>query len=638
MLKTKLLAALQGSIAPPKLYVDDVFSTYTYTGNGATQTINNGIDLAGKGGLVWTKSRSGTNYHSLIDTDRGAYRLVSNLTDAQYPLGSTERLVFNSNGYSLGAPQSYNETNGSGISYASWTFRKAPKFFDLVTYTGNGVSGRAIPHSLGIKPGMMIVKKTNAAKEWYVWHRSLINEAQSYLILNSTDRDTTYPLWITPPDSNNFYVGMTDDVNSVGSSYVAYLFAHDPSDDGIIQCGTFTTDSSGNATVNLGWEPQYLLVKCSSSVMDWYILDQSRAWDLNANDKILRPNVPNTELTATIGNPTADGFFTGAGANLTFVYMAIRRPNKPPSLGTDVYNGVLRSGTSVVTVVNTVGFAPDLVITKNKQLGYYWSLTDKVRGSTYQLEIGFNVERSDAPTAISSFNPSGVTFGPDAVGYINNAGATLQYMNYFFKRARGVFDIVSYTGTGIAKSEAHNLAVIPELIIVKNRTQAMLWGVYSAPTNNMNYMVLQAVNIPSNSNNLWDNTTPSEFVFHIGSSIFSNYANDRYVAYLFATKAGISKVGSYIGNGASQIISCGFTTGARFILIKRTDVTGDWYVWDTVRGIVDSTDPHLSLNVTSTEVTTDDSVDPDSSGFIVNQNTVTNINVSGATYIFLSFA
>ena len=52
-----MFAANEGVTPNDKLYVDDVFSTYLYTGNGSTQTINNGIDLAGKGGLVWIKNR-----------------------------------------------------------------------------------------------------------------------------------------------------------------------------------------------------------------------------------------------------------------------------------------------------------------------------------------------------------------------------------------------------------------------------------------------------------------------------------------------------------------------------------------------------------------------------------------------------
>lgn len=117
-----------------------------------------------------------------------------------------------------------------------------------------------------------------------------------------------------------------------------------------------------------------------------------------------------------------------------------------------------------------------------------------------------------------------------------------------------------------------------------------------------------------------------------------------YVAYLFATLPGISKVGSYIGNGGSagsngtsQTINCGFTTGARFILIKRADAVGDWYIWDTTRGIGTGNDPHLSLNTIAAEVS-DDSIDPDNSGFIVNQISATNINVTGANYVFLSIS
>ena len=118
-----------------------------------------------------------------------------------------------------------------------------------------------------------------------------------------------------------------------------------------------------------------------------------------------------------------------------------------------------------------------------------------------------------------------------------------------------------------------------------------------------------------------------------------NASGSTYIAYLFATLAGISKVGSYTGDGAAgKVIDCGFSTGARFILIKRTDSTGDWFFWDTTRGIIAGNDPHLSLNTTAAEVTTDDSIDPDSSGFIVNQVAATNINVSSASYIFYSIA
>jgi len=96
--------------------------------------------------------------------------------------------------------------------------------------------------------------------------------------------------------------------------------------------------------------------------------------------------------------------------------------------------------------------------------------------------------------------------------------------------------------------------------------------------------------------------------------------------------------GRYTGNGSSQTINCGFTGGARFILIKRTSAAGDWYVWDTARGIISGNDPHLSLNTNAVEVTSNDTIDADNTGFVVNQVAATNVNVNAATYIFLAIA
>jgi hypothetical protein len=120
---------------------------------------------------------------------------------------------------------------------------------------------------------------------------------------------------------------------------------------------------------------------------------------------------------------------------------------------------------------------------------------------------------------------------------------------------------------------------------------------------------------------------------------YVNYSGDTYVAYLFASKAGISKCFSFTGDGTTgRVINCGFTTGARFILIKRTDAAGDWFVYDTVRGYPAGNDGHLSLNTTAAEVITTDDVDYEATGFIVNQNATTNLNVTSATYIGLAYA
>ena len=175
-------------------------------------------------------------------------------------------------------------------------------------------------------------------------------------------------------------------------------------------------------------------------------------------------------------------------------------------------------------------------------------------------------------------------------------------------------------------------------MIVKRRNDDGDWVVYAAPLGATKNLYLQAPNGVF-TNPFWNDTNPTSSVFTIGGGFpDTNASGSTYVAYLFASAPGVSKVGSYTGNGSSQTINCAFTTGARFVLIKRTDSTGDWWVWDTARGIVSANDPALRLNSTSSETTGIDSVDPDSTGFIVNQDATTNINVNGASYIFLSIA
>jgi hypothetical protein len=117
-----------------------------------------------------------------------------------------------------------------------------------------------------------------------------------------------------------------------------------------------------------------------------------------------------------------------------------------------------------------------------------------------------------------------------------------------------------------------------------------------------------------------------------------NGSGQAIVAYLFASCPGVSKVGSYTGTAATQIINCGFTGGARFVLIKRIDASGDWYVWDSARGIVAGNDPYLLLNSTAAEVTSTDYVDTAASGFELTSTAPAAINASGGTYIFLAIA
>jgi hypothetical protein len=200
-----------------------------------------------------------------------------------------------------------------------------------------------------------------------------------------------------------------------------------------------------------------------------------------------------------------------------------------------------------------------------------------------------------------------------------------------FRRAPGFFDEVCTTGNGSYGYQSHNLTVQPELYIQKQRNGTRAWTVVTSAAGGKSG-TLNTTDALSTDTFISLYTTATQFIPYWDSS------GETYVNYFFATCPGVSKVGSYTGTGALQTVACGFTTGARFVLIKRADTTGGWYVWDSARGITSSTDPYFLLNSTAAQVTGTNYVDTDTTGFKVTAAAPADINASGGTYIFLAIA
>lgn len=308
----------------------------------------------------------------------------------------------------------------------------------------------------------------------------------------------------------------------------------------------------------------------------------------------------------------------------------------------DVFSIYLYTGNgSSQDIVNGINLAGEggMVWIKSRSNTNVHALFDTERGVTNLLKTDSTQAQVTSVNSLTAFNPSGFSLGSDANLIVNHN--TITYASWTFRKAPRFFDIVTYTGDGVAGREiAHELGCEPGMIVVKSLNQTQDWVVYHRALGATKYLKLSKTDAEITANLVWNDTEPTNTHFTISdnSVINSGSPGMYYVAYLFATLPGISKVGSYTGNGTSQTIDCGFATGAKFILIKRTDSIGDWYFWDTARGIVDANDPHLSVNTTASEVTTDDSVDPDTSGFLVNQVAATNINVTAGSYVFLAIA
>ena len=640
-----------------KLYVEDVFSTYLYTGNGSTQTITNGIDLAGEGGLVWTKQRDAAINNVLIDSARGVsgggiYKpLFSNLTNAENTAPSYGVSAFNNNGYTIGSSSAGSIYNNNGSTYVSWTFRKAPKFFDVVTYTGNGVAGRTVAHSLGSVPGCIIIKRTDSTSDWGVMSRQDGGAPDTYytgLKLNTTNANTGVFTFVSSNTSTTFSinvdpVGGSTSFNTNGAQYVAYLFAHNAGgfgDDGlqdIISCGSITTDASTpsvfNNKVTLGWEPQYILLKNADSAGDWLEIDVMRGIAEGTNTYALNPNTSAAENNwGDNFRVESDGFnfkLNIFGYSKNIIYIAIRRPMKTPTSGSEVFDlNFYSNPADGVAPMFKSNMLVDAALRDYRPGGIaaYPYFASRLTGITYLTTSSTAAEATSTPTKFDYMT-----------GWGSNAASTTDTNNlsWMFKRAPGFFDVVCATsdGSGVISSN-HNLGVTPELIIVKRRDSTSDWTVYGTSTilNSGEYLILNSnvAKAVGGSGQSFSSTTFSLPYF---------FTNSNYIVYLFATTTGVSSLGSFSGNSSTKTINCGFANGARFVLIKCKSHTGDWFIWDTARGIVSGNDPYLLLNSTAAEVTTTDGIDPNSSGFTVDYvGSGYNINQSGKQYIYLAIA
>jgi hypothetical protein len=642
--------AFGGGVPVVPAYIEEVFSTYLYTGNGSTQTITNGIDTSTNGGLVWIKSRTTLDEHALFDTTRGTSTVLSTNSTAQAQ-SETAFTAFTTSGFSLSGAGLQVNINQNTKTYASWTFRKQPKFFDVVTYTGNGSTGRQISHNLGSKPAFVIIKAVDVVDNWYTIHRSQ-NSAnpgpQGYIRLNATSaiQDTPDVYFDLVNSTDNYLlVGDNAFMNTNGRAYVAYLFAHNAGGfgltgtDNVISCGSATGDPATYvATVNLGWEPQWVLTKSTASAGNWTIIDNMRGMTvLGSSDARLFPNNSQVESSTNAMGLTSTGFITETYGD-AFIYIAIRRgPMKVPTSGTSVFAPVLQNGGNVSITTN---FPVDLLISKPPaSAGQALYFMDRLRGGTTNNYIISMSSNSDAEITGTG---TGLGFQSNTAIQSQNSfyASTTSVIWLNFRRAPSFFDEVCYTGNNVYnRAIPHNLAAVPELVIVKNRTTGgSYWAVYTTTTGSSNLLKLNLTNASASNPYAWGSTAASSTNFYVGDDFNTNNLSDNFVMYLFASCAGVSKCFNYTGNGSSQTINCGFTGGARFVLIKRTDDVGDWYVWDTARGIVAGNDPYLRLNLTAAEVTSNDTIDTDSTGFVVNQVSATNVNVSSATYIGLAIA
>jgi len=589
------------------------------------------VAVDGAGGMVWIKSRSIGQRHAIVDTGRG----VENVLASDETGGNRLRdwVDFNDDGYTIRTGDT--EMNTAGWDYAAWTFRKAPSFFDVVTYTGTGVAGNVeIPHNLAATPGMVIVKDASNTGAWYVWHRTFSNPLDDYLILNQTNQTgNSSGLWGTSGvTSTSFSVQGTGSMDTLNNEYVAYLFAHDP-DEGMIQCGSFVPADTWGSVIDLGWEPQFLMIKNADGSGDWEMYDNMRGITTGGADPLLYPNKPDVEVDyVTNIDLHPNGFEQTFSSSNTeeFIYMAIRRPNKPASEFEPEELFTIDDAGNSTDPAFTSGFPVDMALRRNP--------SDGASNPVHTRLIAPGIMYTDLTNPVSIDSNSKFDYQD---GW-NSATNLSTMMSWMWRRAPGFFDVVAYTGDGSSSRVVpHNLGAKPEMIWMKVRSGSL-------PNDPWQVLVEGSIfpfdDSQGSSFDLDSRVTETTLTVNsgVGWLTRTNAGNNNYIAYLFASVAGISKVGSYTGTGQNQVIDCGFSAGARFLMIKRNDSSGGgWFVWDSGRGF-ESGQPinYLRLDSTINQQTGRWVYSNAPTGFGLNpmNSYVTEVNVLGHEYIYYAIA
>ena len=318
--------------------------------------------------------------------------------------------------------------------------------------------------------------------------------------------------------------------------------------------------------------------------------------------------------------------------------------NKP----SDYFNTKLYTGTGSSTSITGVGFQPDLVYTTSRSNSYNNGMFDSVRGVNKLINTNTTSAEASISNGISSFDSDGFSFSGDA--YNTNA---YTFASWNWLGANGTaantdgsisstvsasttsgFSIVSYTGTGANATVGHGLGSAPSMIIIKNRSDATNWNVYTTVIDgSMDYLYLNLNDAKGDSSA----SVPTSTLLNLTASNDVNGSSDNMIAYCFAEKKGFSKFGSYTGNGNADgtFVYTGFKPA--FVMVKRTDSTSNWLLYDNRREGYNQTNDYLNPDNSNAEVGGNNYLDLLSNGFktrVASQS----INVSGASYIYMAFA
>ena len=308
---------------------DEHFNIVLWTGDASSDKSISGVGF--QPDWVWAKNRSDSNDHQLLDSNRGAGKILRmnnrgpELTRSS-DVGAGGLQNFETDGFDVHSTSTNTNLNDNGELNVAWCWKanggttssnsdgsitstvqaNTTAGFSIVTWTGTG-SNATIGHGLGKAPKVVINKGRGNTDDWLFFHGDL--DQSKTLWMNSTDsvknESTYYPIFwnSTDPTSSVVHLGTNAAANGSSVNHVAYCFAEIQ---GYSKFGLYMNQGNVDGTfVYTGFTPSYVMFKQtnSSDTAHWFIYDTTRSPTNVIGDDAIAPNLSTAEGLGNTWNP-----------------------------------------------------------------------------------------------------------------------------------------------------------------------------------------------------------------------------------------------------------------------------------------------------------------------------------------------
>ena len=317
------------------------FKILIYSGNGGSNRSITGVGF--QPDIIWIKGRNSTEQHYFYDSTRGASKFLHTNTTAAEGTDSTSRLkAFLSDGFKLGSDPAVNGSNNTYVAFC-WKVNEGTTATNtdgtvdsivqvntdlgtsIVKFTNSSPGSNArIGHGLGSTPNMILLKRTDGVEDWYMYHDGMPDDTgngtslKQFMRPNKTNGQAEASNLFNTVNSTVFNPSFTGATNQV---IIAYCFKNVP---GYSHFGSYTGNGQANQAVDVGFSPDWILMKSTVGNDNWRMFDTVRGINngfLEVDNSVVEDTTgqPQMAITSTGFSFTSGGVTQGLNANNNLV-------------------------------------------------------------------------------------------------------------------------------------------------------------------------------------------------------------------------------------------------------------------------------------------------------------------------------